>query len=297
MTGRAQPWPLTLLVGQLRNREAEALGRFPWWGAALAVVLAAVLAAFPFINDKFTTAVRSTNPGLYPGLTEVFATMGDRGWVLKVEGGRLTAGAGVPGRTKVGAWLVVVEPAGGGVPGLEQAVAADGSVQKVAFFGTTRWGLLDGSTEARFDGTWTKLEGFTTADLGKVPAAKLLPIILFAGATGDVVPAMAATFLLMFVQVVFLTVVLGFLLSLSKVQIAGTPLGARRGAGFAASLKATALLTPGPALLVAVALSFFPGASALSWVVYTLLLGLRIVVLYMGRFSARSKARPAPERE
>lgn len=281
---RPQPWPLTWLVGQVRNREAEALGAWPWGGACLAVVLAATLAAFPFVNDKFTYAVRSTNPALYPGLTGVFEHFQSDHADLKVAQGRLVAGPGVAGVSEASGWTIVVESAGGRVP--------DPAPARIAFFGERRWSLV--TPAHQFEGTWSKLEGFTTADLNKVPLAKLQPMLLFASATGDLVPTMAATWMLMFVQVVFLTVVLGFLLSLSKVQIAGTTLGARRGVGFAASLRTTAFLTVGPGLVVAVALSFFSGASALSWVVYTLLIGLRIVVLYMGRFNAKPKGRPGP---
>ena len=93
----------------------------------------------------------------------------------------------------------------------------------------------------------------------------------------------------MFIQVVFLTVILGFLLSLSKIQILGTQIGAKRTVGFISSLKTAGFVTLGPALLICVGLSFLPGASGVSWVGFSALFGMRIVLIYMGRFRNKKK--------
>jgi hypothetical protein len=278
------------MKGQILNKDAEALGRAPWALFVAVVLVSSILAAFPFVNDKFTSAVRSTNPALYPGLDQVFDEIRTRGWDLEVVKGNLTTGPTVPPQAVLGGWKVVFEPAGGDGQALAQAVG-DLTSRKIAFFGKNHFGLLDQTNDVQFDGTWSKLEGFRSADTAKIPSAKLLPLVLYASATGGLPQTIMTIMLLMFVQVVFLTVVLGFLLSLSKIQILGTQIGAKRTVGFVSSLKTTGLVTLGPGLLICVGLSFIPGASGVSWVGFSALFGMRIVLIYMGRF--RNKKKPA----
>ena len=110
---KRDPWLLVLMKGQVLNGSAEALGKGPWWLLALVLLATTMLAAFPFVNDKFTTALRSTDPALYPGLEAVFDEILARQWDLAVETSRLTTGPGVPAQARVGDWLVVFEPAAG----------------------------------------------------------------------------------------------------------------------------------------------------------------------------------------
>jgi len=118
----------------------------------------------------------------------------------------------------------------------------------------------------------------------------MIQIFLYSSATGGVTQAYVTVLALMFVQVLSLTIIMGFLLSLSKIMIAGTSLGSsRRGAGFFASLKTTAGVAIGPALLLCVILFSVPGAGGVSWVGFTLLYGARIVFIYMARFRNKKK--------
>jgi hypothetical protein len=285
---KKEPWLLVLLKGQIFNKDAEVLGRGPWVLFGAVVLISAILAAFPFVNDKFTSALRSTNPALYPGLDQVFDEVRTRGWDLEVVQGKLTTGPSVPPQAVLGGWKVVFEPAGGDGQALAQAVG-DLTSRKIAFFGKTSFGLLDQTNNVQFDGTWSKLEGFRSADTVKIPSAKLIPLVLYASATGGLPQTILTILLLMFIQVVFLTVILGFLLSLSKIQILGTQIGAKRTVGFISSLKTTGFVTLGPALLICVGLSFLPGASGVSWVGFSALFGMRIVFIYMGRFRNKKK--------
>lgn len=287
---KKEPWLLVLMKAQVSNQAAEAMGKGPWWLFVVTVLVTSMLAAFPIANDNSLYAFRSTNPAHYPGLYQVFDEIKRQKWDLSVEKGFLKAGAGVPAQTRVGNWLVVFEPAGGNAQALQEAVGSSGTtIMKVAFFGNTHLGLLDQGTEKQFDGTYELLSWFSTENIQTIPTGKLTSMVLNQAATARVPQMNLMTELIMFVQEVLLTVVLGFLLSLSAVHVAGTNVGVKRAAGFLASLRTAGFVALGPALLVALVLSFIPGASGVSWVAFTLLYGGRVVLIYMARF--RNKKR------
>jgi len=288
---KKEPWLLVLMKGQVSNRAAEALGKGPWWLFVVTVFVTAMLAAFPISNDNSLYAFRSTNPAYYPGLAAVFEEIKTQKWDLAVDKGFLVAGAGVPAQTRVGDWLVVFEPAGGNPQVLADAVGSSGTtVTKIAFFGKTHLGLIDQQTAKQFDGTYEMLTWFKTSEIQNLPTGKLTSMVLNQTALARIPQVTLMTELIMFVQVVLLTVVLGFLLSLSAVHVTGTHLGIKRAAGFLASLRTAGFVALGPALVTALVLSFFPGASGISWVAFTLLFGIRIVLIYMGRFRNKNKA-------
>jgi len=268
------PWLLVVLKGQWFRTEALALAAGPWVLWAIVVVLASALTAFPLVNDRFAAALKATEVDRYPGLEAVFQASLDGKWGLAVDQGQLHTAPGAPAQTRVGDWLVVIEPAGGDSQALARAAGLGGtSGGKVAFFGKTRFGLLDRSTQTRFDGAWTKLEGFRSADLARIPLAQILPLVLYAGATGALVPEMYGFWALILGQLVLLALVVGFALS----RAATAP------GGFWTSVKTAGFQVLGPAVVVALVLSFCPGWGFLSWVVFTLLFGLRVALVTRGQ--------------
>ncbi len=283
---KREPWLLILLKAQFFTKDAEAMGKSPWIMLPLVLVVTALLAAFPFINDKQVNAIRSSDPALYPGLENVFREIGNKKWDLHVEGKTLVTGPGVPAQTRVGKWLVVIEPAGGSQQVLSDAFGSNSGTtqQKIVFFGKVHFGIFDQSTGAQFDGTYEQLGWFGPEALQKIPLRELTVKFLFMAATVGFGQVQAAVSLLMFVQVVFLVFILGFLLSLSRIQVRGLSVNKNRAVGFFSSLRTAGAVSLGPALLCCVALTWIPGAGAISWVVYTLFYGVRIIVLYMARF-------------
>ncbi|MEI8096424.1 MAG: hypothetical protein WCG80_19600 [Spirochaetales bacterium] len=295
-------WMVTLLRAQFRNAEAEVMGKSPWVLFGVVLLLTALLTAFPFVNDKQRTAIESTNPGLYPGISSVFKAVADAGWDLHVEknllvAGKDAAGQAVPAQTRFGTWLIIVEPAGGSQEVLKAALGSTSgtTVQRIVFFGISHFGILDQTTERQFDGTYDLLQWFGPDSLNKLPAADLTKRFLYMSATATLPQVQAGVSMLMFVQIVFLVFLLGFLLSLSKVQVRGLGVNRLRGVGFTSSLRTAGAVALGPALLICVALWPFTGAGSLSWAAFTLIYGFRIVLVYMGRF--RDKKKKGPSRE
>lgn len=287
---KKEPWLVVLMKGQITNKHAELLGKGPWWMFVVVVFLTAMLAASPIASENGRFALESTNPALYPGLDGVFAEIQQKGWELKVDKGFLVTGAGVPSQTRIGDWLVVFEPAGGNSQALQEAVGTSGTtIIKVAFFGRTNLGLIDQETEKQFNGTWDGLPGFQIPERVPTDPAQLTALVLAKTATARIPQTTLMTELFMFVQVTMLTVVLGFLLSLSKVHIRGTFVGQKRAAGFLASLRTAGFIGLGPALLTAVVFSLIPGSSGLAFVTFTLLFGGRIVLIYMARFRNKNR--------
>jgi hypothetical protein len=217
----------------------------------------------------------------------------DAGWDFKVEKSHLVTGAGVPAQAKLGTWTVVVEPAGGNQQVLAAALGTNSgtSDQKVLYLGSSNFGIIDQSTGRQFDGSYELLGWFTSENLQKLPATKATQQLLFMGATAGLPGVQASVSMLMFVQVVFLVFLLGFLLSLSKMQVRGLGVNPLRAAGFPSSLRTAGAVALGPALLVCLVLWPFPGAGAISWAAFTILYGVRIIVVYTGRFPDKQKKR------
>ncbi len=289
---KRKPWLFTLMHAQVSNAEAEKLGSSPWWLLVLVILASTTLSAFPLVNDRYKNLIASTNPANYPALSQVFKKIKTENWLLRVENGILLTESPVPAQVQVDKWMVVFEGSGGSsdlLMGTINGPKGD-TTRGVVFFGKTHLGIVDQDTKSQFDGTWANLDGFKTADLSKVPLEKMMRIILYSSATGGVTQAYFSVLLLMFAQVVSLILIMGFLLSLSSVKIAGTSLGkSRRGAGFFASLKTAAGAALGPALIICIALFSLSGAGGISWVAFTLLYGARIVFIYMARFRNKKK--------
>ena len=284
-------WLLTLIKAQVQNRAAEDMGGSPWVLFCGLIFITALLTAFPFVNDKQRTAIESTNPALYPGIMEVFKEVAQANWSLKVEEGRLVAGKDVPPQTRFGDWLIVVEPAGGSGEVLSAAFGSNSGTahQKIAFFGASHFGLLDQSTGHQFDGTYELLGWFGAESLGKLSPRELTKRFLFMSATAGLPQMQAAVSMLMLVQMFFLVFVLGFLLSLSRVQVRGLAVNRLRGIGFSSSLRTAVAVAVGPALLICVLLSPFPGAGSVSWAAFTLVYAVRLIFVYTARFPNKKK--------
>jgi hypothetical protein len=280
---------LTVFRAQVSSRDADLAGKISWPAFVAIIIMVTFITAFPFVNDRFTTAFRATNPDLYPGIYQVFRGVAAQPWQLEIKGGELSASADVPATTRMGDWTVVFEPAG---MTMEAFMASDAAAQeeRVVFFGKKNFAIANLKTGDNLNGGYTSLNGFRSEDLRKGDPDKITRYFIYAVSTGGVAFTFVMTTFLMLFQDVFLVILLGFLLSLSKISVGGASVGSRRGAGFAASVKTTCVVSLGPALLTSVIAMMIPGASMFVWIGFSLLFGMRVVFVYMARFRNKKKA-------
>ena len=241
-------WLLLLIKGQFDNKAAQTLGQGPWWLLVVVLLFTVVFAAIPAVNDGFTAARNSAEVARYPGLAEALDQIPAQGWNFTVVHGQLTTAQGVPAQAVLGGWTFVFESPGGNLA--EAALAG----HKVSYFGASEWLLRDEKGVVLFSGTWDKLSGFQASDLVKNPAAKLLPLLLYASAAGSAVQGMFTSFALMAALVLALTALLGLL-------------GSVRTAGF---------LSLAPALVTLASIAFLQGVGWMSWFAFPLVFGARM---------------------
>ncbi len=289
---RLEPGIVVLAKAQFLNQAAEDAGRLPFWLCALALALSILVACFPLVRERYRSAMLSSNPARYPEIGLALRSAALKGWDLRVEGGMLRAGASAPAHARIGSWDVLIEPAtasSGAEMSAEPnkmglAPEEEGSDRRLILFGSNRFAVSDARSGNSLSGSWEELEGFELKNLSGPDVEKKINMFLFSSATSGLRRESILISLITAVQVLLLCLMLGFLLSLSKVKAQGSTLSTKRAAGFMCSLKTTMVVGLGPSLAVALIVFFFPLAAGMSWMLFTLFFGGRIVLIYMGRF-------------
>ena len=265
-----------------RNAEAEECGKsLGWGGAALCLALAAAMVAFPLTLSRYREARSLAEPARWSGLGAAFLEAAAKGGDFRVEKGRFLPDPAAPRELAAQDWRILLD--GGGV----WSAVPPG---KVLRFGRERITASDGATKSLIDAPETVLEGISGADLRALAANRpaftlFVKAFLSTAASAGVPAAILSASFLMVLQAGLFVVALGFLLSLSGLRIADSEPSARRGVGFAASARTVAALATGAGLLASVVGLAVPNVGSLfAWLVFAMALGIRTIIVYMGRF-------------
>jgi len=270
-----------------RNAEAEECGKsFGWGGAALCLVLAAAMVAFPLSLSRYREAKAMADPSHWSGIGAAFLEAAAKGGDFRIEGGRFIPDQAAPRESSVQDWRIILD--GGEVwnrvpPG------------KVLRFGRERITASDGDTKSLLDAPESVLEGVSGADLRELSRDRTAFTIFvkgFLSASAGAPGAILGASLLTLLQAGLFTLVLGFLLSLSRLKIGGSEPSVRRSLGFAVSLRSVAALSTGAGLLAVIVGSVLPRVGPLfAWLIFALALGVRTIMVYIGRFKAKKAPR------
>ena len=272
-----------------RNAEAEECGKsLGWGGAALCLALAAAMVAFPLSLSRYREASAMADPSRWSGIGAAFLEAAAKGGNFRIEGGRFIPDQAMPREASVQDWRIILD--GGEVwnrvpPG------------KVLRFGRERITASDGVTKSLLDAPESVLEGVNGADLRELSRDRTAFTIfikgfLSAAASAEAPGAILGASLLTLLQAGLFTLVLGFLLSLSRLKIGGSEPSDRRALGFAASLRSVAALSTGAGLLAAIVGSVLPRVGPLfAWLIFALAFGVRTIMVYIGRFKAKRAPR------
>ncbi|MEI6386456.1 MAG: hypothetical protein WCQ50_07465 [Spirochaetota bacterium] len=269
------------------NRDAEACGqRLSWTAALLCLLLAGTAAAFPFSLGRYREAFALADPARWPGIGAALVEVAARGGGFSVKGGVFLPDSSCPAELSAGGWRIVLD---GGEP---WTAVPEGRVLR---FGKTRITASEPGTKSLLDGPATALEGVTGGELRELARDRGKFTIFVKGflqalASSEAPGAILAASGLMLLQTAAFVLVLGGFLALSAIGIGGRVASGPRAAGLASSLRTTAALSVGPGLLAALIGSLIPGAGpAFAWLGFSLILGIRVVFVYMGRFKDRAR--------
>ncbi len=113
---------------------------------------------------------------------------------------------------------------------------------------------------------------------------------LYALSTVEVPGAFLSIFALMLLQNLIFVLILGMFLAMSGLRIGWQTPNERRKVGYWPSLKTVACVSAGPGLVAAIFGGFVPQwGMAVGMVAYSLLLGLRVIMVYMSRFKNKPR--------
>ena len=273
---------ISLVKGQFINRDAEDCGKFPGAVSVLLLILSSLMMAFPFMYSRYAESVSRGQAEHYPGLGAAWLALAGEGGDFHIENGTFIPDPKAPKALNFAGWTIFLD----GIPSKEVKAPFLAFVKGRVLIHSGDFGVnaplsvLNGINGPALQKLSHNFDGFTTFVKGS----------LFSLSTAEVPGAFIQIIGLMFLQNFIFVLVLGMFLAMSGLRIAYQTPGARRAVGYWSSLKTVAALTLGPALAAALVGGFFPTwGIAIVMMVYSLLLGVRVIVVYMGRFKNKKK--------
>lgn len=242
------------------------------------------MTAFPFVYGRFTKAWDGGQAIHYPGLGTAWQAAVRQGGEFQFEKGTVVLSGTPPTALSAGAWTVVFDPK------TEMKSSPDHPYLK---FAGERVIVECGNYHV--DGPARVFEGLKASELkllsdDREKFASFVRGSLFALATAESPGAFTSVIGLMFLQNLLFMSVLGLLLAASGLPIAGSEPGSQRKVGFWASVKTVAAISLGPAFLTALIGLINPDWGVMiGMMAYSLLLGIRVILVYMARFRNKKK--------
>jgi hypothetical protein len=282
--GSPQESLVTLASSWWSNKAAERCAGLPW-PLVLGVFLASSLAiALPFGAGRWRDARASAELSRYPGLGAAFMAVAERGGEFSVQDGSFKADPGAPREFEINGWRVSLGAEGGPAP--------DGP--KALWFGADRLVVSNPETGYALASDWLPFEGidaalFRRAAQDRLSMAELIAGMLYTAAFAGMGSTILTVGLLMLVQNLFFITILGLFLSLSALRKGLRPDGAGTRIEPLKGIRVAASAIAGPAFLVGLVGLLLPALNAaLLWLAYSLLGGVRIVLIYMARYRSRA---------
>ncbi len=275
---------VTLASSWWSNKAAERCAGLPW-ALALGVFLASSLAiALPFGAGRWREARDSAALAHYPGLGAAFMAAAETGGEFAVRGGAFMADPEAPREFEANGWRVSLGAEGGPAP----------ESGKTLWFGADRFVLSNPDTGYALASDWLPFEGldaslFRRASEDRMAMAELIGGMLYTAAFAGMGSAILTVGLLMLVQNLFFVTILGLFLSLSALRKGLRPHGTGTRIEPLKGIKIAACALAGPAFLVGLLGLLLPALNAaLLWLAYSLLGGIRIVLVYITRYRSNS---------
>ena len=277
---RGQPALATAAASWVSNKAAERTGRLSWPLAAAFFLASAAAAALPFAAGRWRESAFLADIQNYDGLGAAFMAMAEHGNSWSVAGGALSTKGSGPAVFEAGAWATVVGQAGSPAP----------DSGKVLWFGSDRLVISNPESGAAIASSWEPFEGLSSDTVATAAddyrdMADLIGGIIHTAVYAGLPSAVLTLTLLMLVQNLFFVAIMGVFLSLAEL---------RRQPGFSetkakpaplAGIKTSVFLCAGPAFLAGLVGLAVPAVPApMAWLAYSLLAGLRVVLLYMSRY-------------
>ncbi|MBN1242736.1 MAG: hypothetical protein JXA15_08520 [Spirochaetales bacterium] len=266
------------------NQAAEECANLPWLLVA-ALLLASTLAlALPFAAGRWREAREFSASSGYPGLGSAFLALARQGGEWRVGDGALLRASGGPDRIEAAGWTILFGEIPEGRP--VQATLALAPEAISVYHPSNDWLLR--TSWAPFEGLDSDALRAAAADRAQMAA--LVEGVLWTAAAARLPADLVMLVALFAVQFLFFVLVLGLFLSLSALRRKPADDGTRERPKPLAAFKVTAAVLSGPAFLAGLAgLAFSGFAAPLILIGFSLLAGVRVVLVYAARYRAAAR--------
>ncbi|WP_304226532.1 hypothetical protein [Gracilinema caldarium] len=272
------------------------------WFFILAIFIASTIAiSLPFAANRWREADAASQASQYPGLGNVFEDLASKNFEFSISSGKMTvSNSEDPLTLNSGNWDIListntdklhVQEATGIDETKQESEAADivKSRRNLLQLGPDRFLIRNGNTGILVSAPLQAFEGFSS-DILKQAAqnrrtlADLIEGLLFTAAFSSIPSLILTLFLLMLVQNLAFVTILGVMLSFAVYR---KKLGDEQEKAIRPleGIKMAAAIMAGPAFVIGLVGLFIPAFKApFLWLAYSLLAGIRVVVLYTSRY-------------
>lgn len=271
------------------------------WFFILAIFIASTIAiSLPFAANRWREAEAASQANQYPGLGNAFEALVSRDVEFSISSGKMAvSNSEDPLTLSSGNWdilistntdkLLVQDATGIGETKQESETVEKESRRNLLQLGPDRFMIRNGNTGIQVSAPLQAFEGFSSGILKQAAQNRrtlsdLIEGLLFTAAFSSIPSIILTLFLLMFVQNLAFVAILGVMLSFAVYR---KKLGdeSRPVIQPLEGIKMAAAIMAGPAFVIGLAGLFIPAFKApFLWLAYSLLAGIRVVVLYTSRY-------------
>jgi len=286
------PLPLwTAAKAWWSDTAAQDCASFNWLFILVIFIASSIAISLPFGANRWREAEVASKTSQYPGLGTAFEALAKTDVAFMVNNGMLQTTADTKSRTlEAGGWRILVSS----VANTPEQAATDTS--NILQLGPDRFIVRNGKTGVQISSPLTAFEGFSS-DILKQAAenrrtlSDLIESLLFTAAFSSIPSTMITLGLLMLIQNLVFVVMLGVMLSFSVYR---KRLGEYTSPSVRPldSIKMATAIMAGPAFIVGLLGLFIPALQApFLWLAYSLLAGIRVIVLYTSRYRGAEQPR------
>lgn len=279
---------LDLFKAQVSNKSAEKCKDMKTWAMVVIIIAIIFVTAFPYINQRVGSGLRSCDASQYPGLGSALISAAKNSGGFHVENGELVCN--VPEQTFTdGNWeIVFTEDDSESTLGKRKELQASSSI----IFGKTTLLINCPETKMVLNGSYKSFPDFSSEQI--LQASKktttmvtYIQALLFTLSNSQVPAAILMMLLLITMQTVLFIFAMAFLLSHSK-RSGWDKQDTAKKYGFLSSAKIMTSVAILPALIVS-GFSYYNPSFGLSlgWIIYSFVLGLRAILIYFSRVKGR----------
>ena len=232
--------------------------------------------------SRYSICVENGQSSHYPGLGSAWLAVAHEGEGVAFQQGQLVKTPQTPDKVTFNGWTIAFGKA-----------ASDKLTPPYLAFADRR--VLIESGGSTVNGPAEVLDGIDQKGLLKLSQnfdafTNFVKGSLYALSTVEVPGAFLSIFALMLLQNLIFVLILGMFLAMSGLRIGWRNPDERRRVGYWPSLKTVACVSAGPGLVAAIFGGVVPQwGMAVGMVAYSLLLGLRVILVYMSRFKNKPR--------